>query len=133
MKKVVVGVILILLLGLVGAVSASNDGYLPGLLPSKAVSFLDENIKNVSNLERLGVPYQVRRNIPGVADAIIYRFDFEETKPLVPGEFDVAHYFTYNEMVYWLDRWNRENPGITEIISIGKSLEGAILAYCNHQ
>lgn len=124
MKRVVVGVVLILLLGLVGTVVASNDGYLPGLLPSKAVSFLDENIKNVSNLERLGVPYQVRRNIPGVADAIIYRFDFEETKPLVPGEFDVAHYFTYNEMVYWLDRWNRENPGITEVISIGKSLEG---------
>lgn len=124
MKKVVVGLVLVLLLGLVGTAWASNDGYWPGLLPSKAVSFLDENIKNVSNLERLGVPYQVRRNIPGVADAIIYRFDFEETKPLVPGEFDVAHYFTYEEMVYWLDLWNRENPHITEIISIGKSLEG---------
>ncbi len=123
-KKRVAGVVLIMLLTLAGTALASNDGYLATLLPSKSVSFLDEKIKNVSNLEGIGVPYQVRRNIPGVADAIIYRHEFEETKPLVEGEFDVAHYFTYDEMVCWLDRWNKENPGITQIISIGKSLEG---------
>jgi len=92
--------------------------------PVRPLSFLSENIRNVSNLERLGVPYMVRRNMPGTADAIIYRFDYDETKPLVPGEFDISHYFDYDEIVYWFDRWNREYTDLTEVISIGKTMEG---------
>jgi len=94
------------------------------ITPSKAISFLDENIQNVSNLERLGVPYMVRRNLPGVADALIYRYDYEQMEPLVPGEFDISHYFKYDEVVYWFDTWNKEYPNLTEVISIGKTNEG---------
>jgi len=104
--------------------------------PSRAISYLSENVKNVSNLERLGVPYMVRRNVPGAADAIIYRFDYEETRPRVEGAFDASHYFTYGDVVSWLDRWNREYPVLTEVISIGKTYEGRdiwVLAVTNRE
>ena len=122
MKKAVIVAAAVLVVGI--ATSAPGSACLQDQGPSRAISYLSENVKNVSNLERLGVPYMVRRNVAGTADAIIYRFDYEETKPLVPGEFDISHYFTYDEIVYWMDRWNRTYPDLTEVISIGKTREG---------
>lgn len=121
-KRISIGLVVILLIAMGSSVLAQQ--MLGENQPSKSVTFLNEDIKNVSNLERLGVPYMVRRNIPGTADAIIYNFDYDETKALVPGVFDVSHYFKYDEIKYWLDKWNRQYPGITEIISIGKTMEG---------
>jgi hypothetical protein len=37
--------------------------------------------------------------------------DYPETHPLVEGEFDYQHYFTYEEMVYW----HRDGPKRTQI------------------
>ncbi|MGV8105758.1 MAG: M14 family metallopeptidase [Mesotoga sp.] len=50
--------------------------------------------------------------------------DYPETHPLVEGEFDYEHYFTYEEMVYWLQRWAEENPDIVDVYTVGESFLG---------
>ncbi|MFO7769630.1 MAG: M14 family metallopeptidase [bacterium] len=134
MKKVVTVVGAVLVIGAATYVPGSANLQEQG--PSRSISYMSEDIRNVSSLERPGVPYMVRRNVPGTADAIIYRFDYEETSPRVLGEFDASHYFTYSEVISWLDRWNRAYPGLTEVISIGKTYEGRdiwVLAVTNEE
>lgn len=49
---------------------------------------------------------------------------YQETKPLKEGELDFKHYHTYDEVVYFLKKWQKEYPDLIELYSAGKSFEG---------
>jgi hypothetical protein len=73
------------------------------------------------------VPFLVRSGIPGVADVIVHRHDYKETKPLVTGEFDIQHYFTYGEVMFWMSHWADKYPDLVDVYPVGKTLEGRII------
>ncbi|MFC1553427.1 M14 family metallopeptidase [candidate division KSB1 bacterium] len=47
-----------------------------------------------------------------------------ETTPLVWGEMDFKHYHTYEEVVYWMERWAKEYPNLIDLYVGGVSYEG---------
>lgn len=101
----------------------------PALAPAAPAAPNDDTTQPAvnSSAEEQGIPFLVRRGIPGVADITVYRYDYKETHPLVPGEFDVQHYFKYDEVVYWLDRWAKEFPHLVDVYPAGETHEGRVI------
>jgi hypothetical protein len=52
------------------------------------------------------------------------RSNYPETKPLVAGEMDFKHYHTYEEVIYFLNKWAKDYPNLVDLYSVGKSYEG---------
>jgi len=52
------------------------------------------------------------------------RVNYVQAKPKVEGELDFSHYQTYDEVVYFLEKWKKEYPDLVELYSVGKSFEG---------
>lgn len=50
--------------------------------------------------------------------------NLKETTPLVEGEWDFQHYHKYDEIVYWMRRWEKEYPDILDVYVGGISFEG---------
>lgn len=49
---------------------------------------------------------------------------YEETKPLNKGEMDFKHYHTYEEMVWWFQKWADEYPDLVDLYVVAKSFGG---------
>jgi Zinc carboxypeptidase len=52
------------------------------------------------------------------------RVDYEATRPKVKGEMDFAHYHKYDEVVEFLQKWEKDYPNLVSLYSVGKSFEG---------
>ena len=52
------------------------------------------------------------------------RVDYEATRPKVRGQMDFAHYHKYDEVVEFLQKWERDYPNLVSLYSVGKSFEG---------
>ena len=52
------------------------------------------------------------------------RVDYEATRPKVRGEMDFAHYHKYDEIVEFLQKWEKDYPHLVSLYSVGKSFEG---------
>jgi hypothetical protein len=50
--------------------------------------------------------------------------DYVQTRPKVQGEMDFAHYHKYEEVVYFLKKWEKDFPNLVELYSVGQSFEG---------
>lgn len=96
----------------------------PGLVNALAPSASAESASQTSSDDEHGVPFLVRSGIPGVADVTVYRHDYKETRPLVPEEFDIQHYFTYDEVMFWMDAWADRYPDLVDVYPVGETLEG---------
>ncbi|MDF2678891.1 MAG: Peptidase carboxypeptidase [Brevibacillus sp.] len=70
------------------------------------------------------VPFLQRPFVPAQAALQVEQHTYPETKPLQTGTFDIQHYPTFDEVQYWLEKWAKQYPGLVELYSAGKSLEG---------
>jgi len=52
------------------------------------------------------------------------RVDYEATRPKVRGQMDFGHYHKYDEVVEFLQKWERDYPNLVSLYSVGKSFEG---------
>jgi len=52
------------------------------------------------------------------------RVDYEATRPKVRGEMDFGHYHKYDEVVEFLQKWEKDYPNLVSLYSVGKSFEG---------
>jgi len=52
------------------------------------------------------------------------RTEYKEIVSLKEGEIDFKHYHTYNEIIFFLKKWEKEYPDIFELSVAGKSFEG---------
>ena len=52
------------------------------------------------------------------------RVDYEATRPKVRGQMDFAHYHKYDEVVEFLQKWEKDYPSLVSLYSVGKSFEG---------
>ena len=50
--------------------------------------------------------------------------DYVQTRAKVPGEMDFAHYHKYEEVIYFLKKWEKDFPNLVELYSVGRSFEG---------
>ncbi len=50
--------------------------------------------------------------------------DYAQTRPKVEGEMDFSHYHKYEEVYYFLKKWEKDYPNLVELYSVGKSFEG---------
>ena len=50
--------------------------------------------------------------------------DYVQTRPMIQGEMDFAHYHKYEEVVYFLKKWEKDFPNLVELYSVGQSFEG---------
>ena len=50
--------------------------------------------------------------------------DYAQTHPKARGEMDFDHYHRYDEMIYFLKKWEKDYPNLVELYSVGKSFEG---------
>lgn len=50
--------------------------------------------------------------------------DYKETHPKVRGEMDFSHYHKYEEVIYFLRKWEKDYPDLVDLYSVGKSYEG---------
>lgn len=95
--------------------------WIPGLL----VTILLSQAGLVSAASPAGqVPFLTRPFIPAQAAFEVDQFAYPETKPKKAGTFDIQHYPLYDEVLYWLETWAKQYPGLVELYSAGKSLEG---------
>ncbi|MGG1660854.1 M14 family metallopeptidase [Brevibacillus sp. NRS-1366] len=95
--------------------------WIPGLL----VTILVSQAGLVSAASPAGqVPFLKRPFIPAQAAFEVDQFAYPETKPKKAGTFDIQHYPLYDEVLYWLETWAKQYPGLVELYSAGKSLEG---------
>jgi len=64
--------------------------------------------------------------VGGVRHGISYfpRSNYPEIKPLVAGEMDFKHYHTYEEVIYFLNKWAKDYPNLVDLYSVGRSYEG---------
>ncbi|HOI63312.1 MAG TPA: M14 family metallopeptidase [Mesotoga sp.] len=62
--------------------------------------------------------------IPAAALMRDFPVDYPETHPLVEGVFDWAHYFTYEETVYWCLKWAEDYPDLVDVYTVGESFLG---------
>ena len=56
--------------------------------------------------------------------SVFPRVDYSQMKPLKEGELDFKHYHGYEEHTMLLRKWAAAYPGLVEMYSVGKSLEG---------
>ena len=52
------------------------------------------------------------------------RVDYEATRPKVRGQMDFAHYHKSDEVVEFLQKWEKDYPNLVSLYSVGKSFEG---------
>jgi hypothetical protein len=52
------------------------------------------------------------------------RVDYEATRAKVKGEMDFGHYHKYDEVVEFLQKWEKDYPNLVSLYSVGKSFEG---------
>ncbi len=52
------------------------------------------------------------------------RVDYEATRPKVKGEMDFTHYHRSDEVVEFLQKWEKDYPNLVSLYSVGKSFEG---------
>jgi len=50
--------------------------------------------------------------------------NYPMTKPKVQGQIDFQHYHTYDEVIYFLNKWAKDFPNLVDLYSVGKSFEG---------
>ncbi len=50
--------------------------------------------------------------------------DYVQARPKVEGKMDFAHYHKYEEVLSFLQKWEKEYPDLVELYSVGKSFEG---------
>jgi hypothetical protein len=50
--------------------------------------------------------------------------NYIQTQPKVEGEMDFDHYHKYDEVIWFLKKWEQEYPDLVELYSVGKSFEG---------
>lgn len=50
--------------------------------------------------------------------------DYAETRPKVAGKMDFEHYHPYEEVLFFLKKWEKEYPELVDLYSVGKSFEG---------
>lgn len=49
--------------------------------------------------------------------------DYSETHPKVEGEMDFSHYHKYDEIIYFLKKWEKDYPDLVDLYTVGKSYE----------
>ena len=52
------------------------------------------------------------------------KIHYQETEPLEEGILDFKHYHTYDEIIYFLKKWEEQYPDLIDLYSVGKSYEG---------
>jgi len=52
------------------------------------------------------------------------KIHYQETEPLQEGVLDFKHYHTYDEIIYFLKKWEEQYPDLIDLYSVGKSYEG---------
>lgn len=97
--------------------------WFPGLL---ATSFLlsQAGLVSAETSPEGHVPYLKRPFEPAQAALQVEQHAYPETRPVEAGKFDIQHYPTYDEVLFWLEKWAKQYPGLVELYSTGKSLEG---------
>jgi len=50
--------------------------------------------------------------------------NYEQVKPLVPGQMDFKHYHTSIEIEQWMQKWAKEHPDLVDLYVVGKSFGG---------
>ncbi len=50
--------------------------------------------------------------------------DYPQTRPRQPGVLDFQHYHTYEEVLFFLQQWQKEHPDLVDLYAVDKSFEG---------
>jgi hypothetical protein len=50
--------------------------------------------------------------------------NYEQVKPLVPGQMDFKHYHTSVEIEEWMRKWAKDHPDFVDMYTVGKSFGG---------